>query len=78
MCAIGIFTVGIIGQNNNGPDIFIHHDGTQTGPAGLLGPKKPFGSINGFRRIVIMAVDAAIGSVGSPDACCDKNDIFFS
>ena len=76
--AIGIFSLGIIGQDDHGPDIFIAHDRTQTGPAGLLGPEDPPGPIDRLGGIIVMAVDTAVGRPGGADAGGQKDDILFA
>ena len=77
MSAIGVFAFGVLGQNDNGPDIFIHHHRTQSGPPGLLGSEKPPGPVDRFGGIIVMAVDAAIVRFGGPDAGGKENHILF-
>ncbi len=78
MGAVGVFPLGVIGQDHHRPDILSIHDRTQSGPTGLFGPKDAPGPVDFLGGIEIMAVDAAVGSAGGAEAGGQEDDILFS
>ena len=75
--AVRILPMRIFRQDDDGADLLVPHDGAEPGPAGLLGPKKPLGSVHRLGRIEIVAVDATVGRPGGADARRQKNNLFF-
>ena len=73
--AVGVFAVGIFGQDHDGPDFLVPHDGAQARPPGLLRPEESLRPVHGLGGIEVVAVDAAVGGVAGADAGRKKDDL---
>ena len=67
--------MGIVGQHDNGPDLFVAHYRADARAPGLFHAEKSLAAIDRLGDIVVVAVDAAIGRVGCADAGGQERDV---